>query len=459
MKTPAPLGTLAVTGAAAFVASLDQLVVVTALPAIRLDLGAHLAQLGWTVSAYTLAFAVTLLPASALGDRVGRRRMLSVGLGLFGISSAAAAVAPSIWALVVARAGQGVAGAIMLPLAISLLAAAAPPDRRGAALGLLSGVTALGVALGPVVGGTLTQAFGWQWIFWLNVPITALAAVAAPRTLPESRLAHGRIDGFGLVLAGSGMLLLVSALLESGSAGTFGLLPRPAAIAAGAAILSGFVAWESRVRHPLLPLTLFRDRWFAVVQAATALMYLGMLGAVFLLAQFLQIAQGYSPLQAGIRTLPWTATMMLVAPIAGSLSDRLPRRTILATGLGLQTAALAAIAALGRPTTPYAVIAIAYAVAGLGMALYQAPALGAILVTLPSAQHARATGAMTTIREASSVLGVAVLASLFSRYGGYESAEAFADGLRPALVAASIALAAAAVVVRFVLPRRTAGGE
>jgi MFS family permease len=191
VRKPAPLGTLAVTAAAAFVASLDQLVVVTALPAIRVDLGAHLQQLGWTVSAYTLAFAVTLLPASALGDRVGRRRMLRVGLGLFGASSAAAASAPAVWALVVARAGQGVAGAIMLPLALSLLAAAAAPERRGAALGLLSGVTGLGVALGPVVGGTLTQAFGWQWIFWLNVPITAVAAVAAPRTLPETRPASG----------------------------------------------------------------------------------------------------------------------------------------------------------------------------------------------------------------------------------------------------------------------------
>jgi MFS family permease len=215
-------------------------------------------------------------------------------------------------------------------------------------------------------------------------------------------------------------------------------------------ILAGFVGWENRTRHPLLPLTLFRDRCFAVVQAATALMYLGMLGAVFLLAQFLQVAKGYSPLEAGVRTLPWTATMMLAAPVAGSLSDRVPRRTILTAGLTLQTAALAAIAALGRPATPYAVIAIAYAAAGLGMALYQAPSLRAILVTLPSEQHAKATGALTTIREASAVLGIAVLASLFARYGGYESAESFADGLRPALVAASIALAAAAVVVRFV---------
>lgn len=450
MRRPAPLGTLTVTAAAAFVASLDQLVVVTALPAIRHDLGAHLEQLGWTVSAYTLAFAVTLLPASAIGDRVGRRRLLTLGLGLFGASSAAAAVAPTAWALVVARAAQGMAGAIMLPLAVSLLAAAAGADRRGAALGLLSGVTGLGVALGPVVGGTLTQAFGWQWIFWLNVPITALAAVAAPRALSESRQQTRRIDGLGLLLAGSGMLLLVSALLENGPDGAFGLLSRPVAIALGAAILAGFIAWESRIGYPLLQLALFRHRPFAVLQATTALMYLGMLGAVFLLAQFLQIAQGYSPLQAGVRTLPWTATMMLVAPVAGSLSDRIPRRTILTTGLTLQTAALAVLAALGRPTTPYTIIAIAYAAAGLGMALYQAPSMSAILGTLPSEQHATATGTTTAIREASAVLGVAVLASLFARYGGYDSADAFAAGLRPALVAASIALAAAALVVRLV---------
>jgi hypothetical protein len=294
----------------------------------------------------------------------------------------------------------------------------------------------------------------------LNVPVTAVAAIGAPRVLSESRQQTRRIDGLGLLLAGSGMLLLVSALLGNDPDGAFGLLSRPAAIALGAATLAGFVAWESRTRHPLLPLALFRDRCFAVLQTTTALMYLGTLGDVFLLAQFLQIAQGYSPLQAGIRTLPWTATMMLVAPVAGTLSDRIPRRTILTMGLTLQTAALATVAALGRPTTPYTVIAIAYAAAGLGMALYQAPSMSAILGTVPSEQHAKATGTTTAIREASAVLGIAILASVFVRYGGYESADTFANGLRPALVAASIALAAATLIARFAAPpSRTASAR
>ena len=316
-----PGWTLAVSSLAIFMVSLDNLVVTNALTSIREDLGASLEGLEWTVNAYTLAFAVFLLTGAALGDRFGRRRMFLVGLAIFTGASAAAALAPSTGALIGARALQGLGAAILAPLSLTLLSTAAPVEKRGLALGVWSGVSGLGVALGPLVGGAVIEGISWQWIFWLNVPVGLVLAPLAARRLGESHGPASRLDLPGLALASAGLLGVVYGVVRGNPAG-WGSTEVVASIAAGAALLAGFVAWELRARAPMLPLRFFRSRQFAATNGVSLAMTFGIFGSIFLLAQFFQTVQGYSPLEAGLRTLPWTGMPMIVAPIAGILSDR-----------------------------------------------------------------------------------------------------------------------------------------
>ena len=443
--------TLAVTSAALFMASLDNLVVTTALPSIREHLHASLQGLQWTVNAYTLTFAVLLLTGASLGERYGRRRMFVIGLAVFTAGSAAAALAPGIGWLIAARAVQGVGAAIVVPLTLTLLSAAVPPQRRGMALGIWGAVGGLAIAIGPLVGGAVVEGASWQWIFWLNVPIgIALLPIARAR-LTESRGPATSLDLPGVVLASLGLLGIVYGVVSGNDHGwTSATVLAPIVI--GALLVAGFVAWELRARQPMLPMHLFRSRGFTMTNVASLLMFFGMFGSIFLLAQFLQVVQGYSPLEAGLRTLPWTGMPVLIAPVAGALSDRIGGRPLLVTGLALQAIGLGWLAAVASPTVPYATLVPAFVVAGVGMSLFFAPVANVVLSSVRRDQEGIASGASNAIRELGGVFGIAVLGAVFSAHGSYASGSAFVAGLTPAVWvgAAAVAVAAGAALL---LPR------
>src|SRR5688500_240412 len=426
-----PWWTFAIVSVALFMVVLDNLVVTTALPSIRSDLGGGLQALEWTVNAYTLTFAVLLLTGAALGDRFGRRRMFVIGLALFTVASAFAALAPSTGALIAARALQGAGAAIVTPLTLTLLSTAFPPEKRGLAIGAWSGISGLGVALGPLVGGAVVDGISWQWIFWLNVPIGIVLVPLAWTRLSESYGPAGRLDLGGLALGGAGLLGIVYGIVRGAELGwTSGTVL--GAIGAGVILLAAFVAWELRSPAPMLPMRFFRSRAFAASNGVSFAMYFGVFGSIFLLAQFFQVTQGMSPLEAGLRTLPWTAMPMFVAPIAGILSDRIGSRPLMTTGLALQAIAIGWLAAVSTPTVPYASLVLPFILAGTGMALVFAPTANAVLNAVRPEEAGQASGATNAIREVGGTLGVAVLASVFAANGSYASPQAFTDGLTSA---------------------------
>ena len=446
------LWTFAITSVALFMVSLDNLVVTTALPVIRTDLGASLEQLEWTVNAYTLTFAVLLLTGAALGDRFGRRRMFAIGLGVFTLGSVAAALAPSVEALNVARAVQGLGGAIVMPLTLTLLSAAVPPEKRGLALGAWGGVGGLAIAFGPLVGGAVVEGMAWQWIFWLNVPIGLVLVPLALRRLEESRGPAGRLDLPGVALASAGLFGIVWGLVR-GNAQGWASAEIVGSLAAGVVLVAAFVAWELRASAPMLPMRFFRSRAFALANGASFLMFFGMFGSIFLLAQFFQTVQGYSPLGAGLRILPWTLAPMFIAPVAGALSDRISPRLIVGTGLTLQAAALAWIGLVSTPTVPYSELVAPFVLAGVGMALFFAPVANVVLSAVRPSEEGQASGANNAIRELGGVFGVAVLAAVFAHVGGYETGQAFTDGTTTAVLVGAGVVALGAIAA-FAMPGR-----
>jgi EmrB/QacA subfamily drug resistance transporter len=447
--------TFAITSLALFMVTLDNLVVTTAIPVIRRDLHAGLSGLEWTVNAYTLTFAVLLLTGAALGDRYGRRRLFALGLGIFTLASAAAALAPTIGVLDAARAVQGLGGAIVMPLTLTILSAAVPAERRGLALGAWGGISGLAVALGPLVGGAVVSGISWHWIFWLNVPIGLALAPLAWRRLDETYGAAKTLDLPGLGLASAGLLGVVWGLVRGNAVGWTS--PEIAgALVGGALVLGVFVAWELRTTSPMLPMRFFRDRTFALANVSSLFMFFGMFGSIFLLSQFFQSVQHYSPLQSGLRVLPWTAMPMIVAPIAGALSDRLPAHRIIGAGLALQAAGLAWIAAVSTPSTPYADLVAPFAISGIGMGMFFAPIANVVLSSVRSVEEGQASGANNAIRELGGVFGVAVLASIFAHAGGYRTARTFTHGMSTATYvgAAVVALGAVAAFAIRRRPRR-----
>jgi EmrB/QacA subfamily drug resistance transporter len=444
--------TFAITSVAVFMATLDNLVVTTALPVIRKDLHATVESLEWTVNAYTLTFAVLLLTGAALGDRFGRRRMLVVGLAIFTLASAAAALAPSAGALIAARAVQGVGGAIVTPLTLTILSAGVPAKRRGAFIGAWSGIAGLAVAFGPVVGGAVVSGISWHWIFWLNVPIGLALIPLALARLDETKGPASSLDLPGLVLVSGGLLGIVWGLVRGNSQG-WGSTEIVTALTAGAVVLTLFVLWELRAKEPMLPMRFFRNRVFALANVASLLMFFGMFGSIFLLSQFFQTVQAYSPLSSGLRILPWTVMPIFVAPVAGALSDRVGGARLMGIGLLLQASGLASLAALSTATVPYAQLVAPFVVSGVGMAMFWAPVANVVLTAVRTEEEGQASGAQNAIRELGGVFGVAVLASIWSHYGSYTSGMAFVDGMVPAVwVGAAIVLLGA--VAAFAIPRR-----
>jgi EmrB/QacA subfamily drug resistance transporter len=446
------LWTFAITSVALFMVSLDNLVVTTALPVIRTDLGASLQDLEWTVNAYTLTFAVLLLTGAALGDRFGRRRMFSIGLAIFTLGSVAAALAPSVEALNLARATQGLGGAIVMPLTLTILSAAVAPEKRGLALGAWGGIGGLAIAFGPVVGGAVVEGIAWQWIFWLNVPIGVLLVPLAMRRLQESHGSGGPLDLPGVGLASAGLFGIVWGLVR-GNAEGWGSPEIVGSLALGAVLVGAFVAWELRASAPMLPMRFFRSAAFSLSNVASFLMFLGMFGSIFLLAQFFQTVQGYSPLGSGLRILPWTLAPMFIAPVAGALSDRISPKRIIGTGLTLQAIALAWIALVSTPTVSYSTLIAPFVVAGVGMALFFAPVANVVLSAVRRDEEGQASGVNNAIRELGGVFGVAVLAAIFSHVGGYGSAQAFSDGMNTAVLVGA-GLVGIGALAAFAIPGR-----
>ncbi|MFJ4862548.1 DHA2 family efflux MFS transporter permease subunit [Streptomyces sp. NPDC088748] len=452
LRAPA-VWALLLTGVASFMAALDNLVVTTALPAIREDLGGKLEDLEWTVNAYTLTFAVLLMFGAALGDRFGRRRLFIAGLAVFTGASAAAALSPGIDALIAARAVQGVGAAIMMPLTLTLLTAAVPAARRGMALGIYGAVTGLAVASGPLIGGSLTEHISWQWIFWLNVPIGIALIPLARLRLAESTAPGARLDIPGTLLISGGLFGIVYALVNANSEG-WTSAPVLTGLIVGAALVGAFIHHGFTHADPILPMRLFRDRGFLGINLASLLMFLGMFGSIFLLSQFLQGVAGYSPTEAGLRMLPWTGMPMIVAPLAGILSDRIGGRPVVAAGLAFQALGLGWFAAVLSADVSYAAQLPPLILSGIGMALYFAPAANVLMSTVTPADQGKASGTNNALRELGGALGVAVLASVFSAQGGYESPQAFTDGTVPALWIGAGAVAVAAALALLV-PRRS----
>ncbi|MDW5594576.1 DHA2 family efflux MFS transporter permease subunit [Conexibacter stalactiti] len=454
MSRSGQIWTSIVTSFALFMVTLDNLVVTTALPSIRVDLDASLASLGWTVNAYTLAFAVLLLPAAALGDRLGRRRTFAAGLGLFTLASAAAALAPSTDALIAARALQGAGAAIVMPLSLTLLSEAFPAGKRGLALGIWSGVSGLGVALGPLAGGAVVEGISWHWIFWINVPV---GLVLTPLALTRLRESHGgarRLDLPGLALGGVGLLGITFGIVRAEALGWTSATVLGTMIG-GLLLLVAFVAWELRAPEPMLPMRFFKSRAFSATSGVSLSMYFGVFGSIFLLAQFFQTAQGYGPLEAGLRTLPWTGVTMIVAPLAGIYSDRIGSRPLMATGLALQAGALTWLAIVSAPDVAYSSLLVPFVMAGAGMALVFAPAANAVLSSVRTSEAGQASGATNTIREIGGVLGVSVLSTVFAGAGSYASPQAFTDGLVAALWVGAAVLAAGVVAALLVPGHRS----
>jgi EmrB/QacA subfamily drug resistance transporter len=437
--------TLAIVSIGLFMVVLDNLVVNVALPSIRRDLGASIQTLEWTVNAYILAYAVLLITGAALGDRFGRRRLFVLGLALFTASSAAAALAPSIGLLIAARASQGVGAAIVTPLTLTLLADAFPPERRGVALGVWSGISGVAVALGPLVGGAVIQLASWHWIFWINVPIGLALLPLARLRLQESHGPDASLDLGGLGLSAAGLFGVIYALVRSQSLG-WGRLGIVAPLALGATLLVAFVLYERRTPQPMLPLRFFADRGFSVTNVVSLAMYFGMFGSIFFLSQFLQVVLHNSPLQAGTKLLVWTGAVMVVSPAAGYLSERYGSRPFMVAGLGLQAIALGWLALISGVAVSYASMVAPFALAGSGMAMVFAPAANAVLASVRSHEAGLASGATNAIRELGGVLGVAVLATVFSSHGSFASAHAYVNGLVPAVWVGAAVLAAGALI-------------
>jgi EmrB/QacA subfamily drug resistance transporter len=441
-----------ITSLALFMATLDNLVVTTALPVIRAHLHAGLAGLEWTVNAYTLTFAVLLLTGAALGDRFGRRRMFLVGLVIFTGASAAAALSPTVGWLVTARAVQGAGGALIMPLSLTLLSAAVAPARRNQALGVWGAIGGVAVAAGPLVGGAVTSGWSWESIFWINVPVGIVLLGLARWRLAESTGPRQPLDVGGVALATAGLLGVVLGLVRANSHGwtSAGVL---ASFAVGAIGLIGFVAWETRSSHPMLPLRLFRNRSFAAVNVMALFMSFGMFGSIFFLSQFLQVVQHYSPLGAGLRVLPWTGMPMLVAPVAAALAQRFGGRPVLAAGLALQAGGLGWLALVSTPTVSYSRLWLPFMVSGVGMALFFVPLASVVLSSVRPEQEGLASGANSAFREVGGVLGIAVLGAVFSAKGGYTSGPAYVAGLVPA-VWVGVAVVGAGALLALALPRR-----
>lgn len=434
--TPTPgrrLGwVVGLTSAAYFMVVLDALVVITALPHMQHDLHVGLSSLQWTVNAYGIAFAAGIITAAALGDRFGRRLVFIGGLALFTLASAVCALAPGAGELVAARTVQGVGAAAVLPLSLTILTTAFPAEKRGMIVGVYGGLAGLAVALGPIVGGAITEGIDWHWIFWVNVPIGVAACLLGMRLLPESYGAPARLDLGGVALVTAGVVALVWALTRANDVG-WANAEIVGSLAAGGALVAAFVWWEHRIGEPLVPLRLFANREFAIGNLTTYFLHGATFAAAFFVTQEFQLARGDSALGTGLRLLPFFGTPMIVSPLAGALSDRIGRRPIMLTGLGLQAAGYLWVAARSSLGTSWVELVAALLVAGVGISMALPTVPTAVLSAVAPEEMGKASGVNYMAQRFGTVFALAIASAVFSAHGHLGSPVAVTAGFGPAL--------------------------
>jgi EmrB/QacA subfamily drug resistance transporter len=431
---------LGVTALASFMVALDTQVLTAALATIRGDFDAPMEVLQWTVNAYNLSFAVLLLTGAALGDRFGRRRMFAAGIALFVLASIACALSTGIAGLIAARAAQGAGAALVMPLAMALLSGAFSREERGRALGIFSGVTGIAVLAGPAAGGAVTEAFGWQWIFWINLPIGVIAIVMVLTRLRENLGLKASLDIPGLALVAAAAFALVWGLLRGNFSG-WASAEVVSALVAGLLLTAAFIGWELRADAPMVPMRLFRSRAFSAGVVASFLFYGAMYGVLFLLPQFLQTALGNGPLGAGLRLLPWTATLFVTAPIAGSVVNKVGERLLVVTGLTMQAIGLGWIALLVAPGVAYSALVAPLLLAGVGVSMAMPAAQNSVLSSVAVVEMVKASGVYNMGRFLGGMFGIAFLVAVFSTGGGANSAANFSAGFaKTMMVAAALSL-------------------
>jgi EmrB/QacA subfamily drug resistance transporter len=435
---------------ALFMIMLDNTVVNVALPSIQRDLDASASGLEWTISGYTLSFAVLLATGGRLGDIFGRRRLFLIGVVVFAASSATAGLAPDQTALVLSRVVQGVGAALMMPGTLSIITDAFPPEERGKAMGTWAGVSALALAVGPVLGGFLTEHVSWRAIFYINIPVAIGAVVATLFAVRESRdTSVGReVDYFGVAVLTIGLTALVLALVE-GNVWGWGSPEIIALLGVAAVALPAFVAVERRVRAPMIQFELLSDRNFLGAVVVALIISFAMLGVFFFLALYMQNILGYSPLEAGVRFLPSTLMIVAVAPVAGRLSDRVGPRWLIAAGLALVAASLFSFSGIAVDST-YLDLLPGFMLLGIGIAMTMSPMTSAAMNAVPVQKAGIASGVLSMFRMVGGTLGVAVTGAIVQAAVGANFASAtpqqFVDALSDAmLVSAAVALAGAAV--------------
>jgi len=426
-----------VTSTAYFMVVLDSVVVITALPRMQRELHISLSSLQWTLNAYGIAFAAGIITAAALGDRFGRRRVFTIGLALFTLASVACALAPNLSELIAARTVQGLGGAVVLPLSLTILTAAFPIERRGMIVGIYGGLAGLAVAMGPIVGGALTQSIDWHWIFWINVPIGVVAVLLGLRLLPESYGARERLDLVGVGLVTAGVVALVWGLSRANQVGWSGA-EVVATLIAGAALLVAFVGWERSAREPMVPLRLFADRDFALGNLTTFLMSGAIFAGGLLVTEEFQLARHFSPVGSGLRLLPFFATPMLVSPAAGALSDRIGRRPIIVVGLSMLTAGFVWVAWRGSLDTSWIELVIALLIAGVGISMALPTVPTAVLSAVAPHEMGKASGVNYMAQRFGAVFAVAIGSTVFATYGGLGSPAAVTAGFKPGLWACAV---------------------
>ncbi|HET9103794.1 MAG TPA: MFS transporter [Solirubrobacteraceae bacterium] len=447
---------LVLAAAASFIVGLDSLVVTTALPTIRHELGASLSAVQWTVNAYTLSFAVLLMSAAALGDRYGRRRVLCLGVGLFGAASVACALAPNAAVLVAARAGQGAGAAFVMPLALGLLTGAFAPRERPRALGIFAAAAGAAVALGPPLGGAVVQGLSWPFIFWLNVPLTIAIIVLARARVDEQHGPRAAVDIRGAALLTTGSFLLVWGLVRANTVG-WGSLEILTALVAGLTVMAAFVWVQSRLPAPMLPVSLFRSRSFTAGSAAIFFLWGSGLGGLFFMTQLLQTGLGDTPLSAGLRLMPWGAVTFTLPALSGRLITRYGEARFIAAGAALHAVAFTWVALVARAGMPYGELVPPLILSGCGFSLAMPATQSAVLTSVALEQAGKASGALSMIRQLGGAFGLAIQVAAFAAAGSYASRPTFIAGARPALAAcAGLGLLAATAGTALHARRRAA---
>lgn len=442
-----------------FMGALDNLVVTTALSTIAHEFHTTQAELQWVVNGYTLPFSGALLAGAVLGDRIGRRRVFLAGITLFTIASVACALAGTPDWLIFARALQGTGAGLILPTSLTLAVAAVRREQRNMAVGVWGAVNGIGIAVGPLAGGLVTEGLHWSWIFWLNVPFGLIAIPLVLWALPDSRGTDRDLNVRSLVLIVTAVVVAVWGIVQAADHGWNQPAPVLSLLAA-AVLAAGFAINERRAAQPLIPVRMYRIRDFWLSNGVAFALYFGIFGSIFFIAQFLQGPMGFTPLEAGVRTLPWTAAPMIVVPITSALVGRFGPGILQAVGMFFQAVALAWIAVIATPDVTYLQILPTMILAGIGMGLVFGSNPASFIGAVDDTDHNKASGVNNTVREFGGALGVAVLTAIFTFafavHGGgdparaADSADAFIAGFQPALWLGAVVCLIGGVIALFI---------